>query len=448
MKYRSWGKEEDPVIGFTSSLEDDWHIWNEVVLVMKAHVIELYLSGNISRTDASEILQQLEDFKYDPTEKAEDVHEALESYLISKLGERGGLIGLGRSRNDHVATALRLKFREMLLGLLEEMNVTREVLLKQAEKYGETLYPEYTHFQPAQPSSFSHYLLYVEEEIASRWRQIASLFHNINRSPLGSGAIVGTNVKIDREREANMLGFEGLIENTLSATSSRADLLSAIAEIAVLMSSLSRIAEDLILMSSLFIDILSIPDSHVSTSSLMPHKRNAVTLEILRAKSGGVIGKLVSLLTIYKGLPSGYNLDLQEMNSYYWESLKDARESIHILGDVIKGISMKKPEKSMTDLMLSTDEAERRSLQGKPYRSSYFEVAKEIREGSFKTDITFSQSLRMKQVLGSPNPEINSKSISRAKERLQYDLKNLEEVKKHIMEGVFSMRAIEDDLVQ
>lgn len=163
----------------------------------------------------------------------------------------------------------------------------------------------------------------------------------INRSPLGAGAIVGTNLKIDRLKEAEMLGFDDLAYNTLFATGSRSDLISPVLEVANMMSSLSRIAEDLILLSSNIVDVIDLPDSHVSTSSLMPHKRNAVTMETLRAKAGTVIGEALSLLAIYKGIPSGYDLDLQEMNAHYWNVMEESTSSLKVFKSAILGLKVK-----------------------------------------------------------------------------------------------------------
>ncbi|MEM4001808.1 MAG: argininosuccinate lyase, partial [Saccharolobus sp.] len=313
MLYRKWGSEKDEVVNYTSSIDSDKEIIEEVKLTMKAHVISLYLSGYIKKEAAKKMLAALNEFK-EISQGYEDVHEALEDFLLKNVGEEAGWIGLGRSRNDHVATALRLKLRNKLIELLTEINSLRKTLLDKAREHITTIFPSYTHLQLAQPTTFAHYLTYIEEELASRWEIIFSTLKLVNKSPLGSGAIVGTNVKIDREKEAELLGFDDIVYNTLSATSSRADIITTISELTVLMVVLSRIAEDLIFFSSN--KLVKLPDSHVSTSSLMPQKRNPVTMEILRAKAAESIGILTSLLSIYKGLPTGYNLDLQEMNKY------------------------------------------------------------------------------------------------------------------------------------
>lgn len=441
MLYRKWGSKEDEVIKYTSSIESDKEILDEVKLVMKAHVIELYLQNIISKKDCSEILSAINSFTSIPT-GYEDVHEALEDHIIKTAGEAGEWIGYGRSRNDHVATALRLKVRKELLDLLEKINNLRDLLLKKAEEYKETLFPSFTHLQYAQPTTFAHYLLYIEEELSSRWTIIFEALKNVNKSPLGSGAVVGTNVKIDRERESELLGFDTMIVNTISATSSRADLISAVMEVTNLMLVLSRIAEDMVIYSTL--GLVKLPDNHVSTSSLMPQKRNPVTMEILRAKVGETIGYLNSLISIYKSLPSGYNLDLQEMNKYYWQSIKNAKDAVDVLYSLFSGIQVN--NKDLDPSMLATDEAENLSMKGVTYRKAYYEVANKVRAGTFIPSINFYDSIKMKNVRGSPNPEILLKDLKFAKDRLNQDRTKLDNYNQNILHKISQLEAIENDL--
>lgn len=445
MLYRKWGTEKDPVVWYTSSSKEDVKILEQVKLVMKAHIIELFLSGHITRDDCKKLLQGINSFG-GIGENYEDVHEALEDHLLKYAGELGGVVGLGRSRNDHVATALRLKMRDEIISLLEELLELRASLISRAENEVNTLFPSFTHFQPAQPTSLGHYLLYIEEEISRRWETIFSSLRVVNRSPLGSGAIVGTSVDLNRDREASLLGFEGVIVNTISATSSRADLISACMEVGVLMLTLGRVAEDLILLSSKFVNVLLLPDDHVSTSSLMPQKRNAVTMEILRAKASGVLGGLMALSSIYGSIPSGYNLDLQEMNEYYWDILEDAENGVRVLHDILMKLKVMNPKLDVETL--STDEAELKAKEGLSYRTAYFQVAKVVREGKFSPSITFQESLAKKVVRGSPSPVRMRESILEAKNRLEVHGKQLGEYKNSVLKGLGELRSIEDDILQ
>ncbi len=445
MLYRKWGSKDDAVIKYTSSLDSDRAIVEQVKQVMEAHVVELYLDGVISKKAARNILLAIKDFK-EIGEGYEDVHEALEDHIIKKVGEEGGWVGIGRSRNDHVATALRLKMREELIDLLEGLLELRKVILSKAKEYKDTVFPSFTHLQPAQPTTFGHYLLYVEEELSSRWQFIFKALELLNRSPLGAGAIVGTNVKLNREREAEMLGFDGVVTNTISAASSRADLISAVAEITVLMTSLSRIAEDMVFLSSSFVGYVKLPDSQVSTSSLMPQKRNAVTMEVLRAKGGECAGILTSLLAIYKGLPSGYDLDLQEMNQYYWKCTSIAKASVEVLKDLFQGVQV--TVKGIDNSTLATDEAETLALRGKPYRQAYFEVKEMVLRGEFTTKITPEESVRLKAVTGSPNPQILERDLESALTRLEGDSRKLEDYENLIVSRMGQLRVVEDDIMQ
>ncbi|PVU78067.1 argininosuccinate lyase [Sulfolobus islandicus] len=442
MLYRKWGSEKDEVVNYTSSIDSDKEIMEEVKLTMKAHIISLYLSGYIKKETTKKILAALNEFK-EISQGYEDVHEALEDFLLKNVGEEAGWIGLGRSRNDHVATALRLKLRNKLIELLTEINSLRKTLLDKAKEHITTIFPSYTHLQLAQPTTFAHYLTYIEEELASRWEIIFFTLKLVNRSPLGSGAIVGTNVKIDREKEAELLGFDDIVYNTLSATSSRADIITTISELTVLIVVLSRIAEDLIFFSSN--KLLKLPDSHVSTSSLMPQKRNPVTMEILRAKASESIGILTSLLSIYKGLPTGYNLDLQEMNKYYWLAVNYTISSIRVLESLFSQIQVNKV--NIDESSLATDDAELLSINKKvPYRSAYFEIAKKVREGSYKSTLKIEDSINMKAVIGSPNFDLITNLIKSRETKLEEDEKEIEAYKLKIISKVGELQVIENGI--
>ncbi|QGA54613.1 argininosuccinate lyase [Sulfolobus sp. E5-1-F] len=442
MLYRKWGSEKDEVVSYTSSIDSDKEIIEEVKLTMKAHVISLYLSGYIKKETAKKILAVLNEFK-EIGQGYEDVHEALEDFVLKNVGEEAGWIGLGRSRNDHVATALRLKLRDKLIELLTEINSLRKTLLDKAREHITTIFPSYTHLQLAQPTTFAHYLTYIEEELASRWEIIFSMLKQVNRSPLGSGAIVGTNVKINREKEAELLGFDDIVYNTLSATSSRADIIATIAELTVLMVVLSRIAEDLIFFSSN--KLIKLPDSHVSTSSLMPQKRNPVTMEILRAKAAETIGILTSLLSIYKGLPTGYNLDLQEMNKYYWIPINYTISSVRILGSLFSQIQINKI--NIDESSLATDDAELLSINKRiPYRSAYFEIAKKVRDGSYKSTLKIEDSINMKAVIGSPNFDLITSLIKSRETKLEENEKEIEMYKLKIISKVGELKVIENEI--
>ncbi|MFP3260181.1 MAG: argininosuccinate lyase [Sulfolobus sp.] len=446
MLYRKWGSEKDFVVSYTSSAEDDKTIIEEVKLVMKAHVIELYLSGYINEIIAKKILQAINSFR-EYNGSYEDVHEAIEDYVIKVAGEDGGWVGLGRSRNDHVASALRLKMREYLIDVLESLYSLRKSILNKASKSTNIVIPAFTHFQPAQPTSLAHYLLYLEEELNTMWLIIFNSLKLVNRSPLGSGAVVGTNVKLDRKREAELLGFDTIITNTISATSSRVDLINAVYSLMLLTLILSRFAEDMVLLSSSFIGLLKLPDTHVSTSSLMPQKRNAVTMEVLRTKIAECFGHFSSLIVMYKSLPSGYNLDLQEMNRHYWACIPHIISSLSVVRDLIENLQVNE-NYTIDNSITATDAAEDLSLTGIPYRKAYMEVASKIRAGTFVGGISPKASLEKKSVLGSPNPDIISKEIKSKDEQLESQYNEFKEYVNSIISKLGELKVIEDDVLQ
>ncbi|MEM1860372.1 MAG: lyase family protein, partial [Metallosphaera sp.] len=241
-------------------------------------------------------------------------------------------------------------------------------------------------------------------------------------------------------------GFREVLVNTISATSSRADLISAVMEVVNLMLALSRVVEDMILLSSKFVGILELPDTHVSTSSLMPQKRNAVTMEVLRARVSRVLGYLTSITSTYKSLPSGYNLDLQEINPLFWEIIDETRTGVEVLHDLLSKVKVN--EFKMDKEVLSTDEAEILAEKGMRYRDAYFAVAKAVREGKFSPTITPEQSIHRKAVKGSPNPERVREGISLARERLNGDENLLREYKNWTLKGEGELRLMENDILQ
>ncbi|MDW8022095.1 MAG: argininosuccinate lyase [Nitrososphaerota archaeon] len=346
--YRSrLGKEMDEeAVSYLSSLRDDEEILLEDIEGTQAHVIMLYEQGIISRDEARQILRALEELKGEAAEGKielrggfEDIHELIESYIISRVGrEVGGKVHSGRSRNDQVALDIRLRVRRYLLEIWREALSLGRALLSRAEEEKEAMIIHYTHLQHAQVGYISHYLLAHLDHLLRDLERLEACYHRVNKSPLGACAIAGSTLPLNRNRVAELLGFDGLVENSVDAVSSRDFALEAVAVAAIMMTNLSRVAEDLIIWSSSEFGYVELPDELASPSSVMPHKKNPCILELLRAKSGKIIGLLTSLLTIMKGTPTGYNRDLQEAKTLIWEALKEARDSAKILTKVVQGI--------------------------------------------------------------------------------------------------------------
>ncbi len=440
MRYREplLGPSKPEIVRYTSSIEDDRLIVCEVLEVLEAHVEELKEINAIPADSAERILSEIRDLMRDPSElfsyNVEDVHEAIEVHLEKKLGVEAGYMALGRSRNDHVAAALRLKVARLLFKEGLELLKMRRILLAKALKYKETPMVLYTHTQPAQVSTVAHYLLYVDELIATYLELLPAILGLTLRSPLGSGPVAGVATPVDRWRLASKLFGGAIIYNTLYATSSRDFALLALAFNASLLASLSRVVEDLILFSTPQIDYFTVPEDHLATSSIMPHKRNPVTLEITRARVAEVIASFVAVAVIIKGITSGYNLDLQEANKYTIESLIKAVEALKILNDLLDRLDVK-VENLIRDLRLYpvmlADIAELIALKtGKPFREVHRELASIVRrsrsvedvyravEESYKISLDYEGIIR-RSVVGSSNPDDINKYVEKAYESIR-----------------------------
>ena len=349
--YRSrLDKMDEEALSYLSSLAEDREILIDDIEGSEAHVIMLCEQGIIPRRDARLILEALEELKERAARgelklegRFEDVHELIEAKLIEKLGtEVGGKLHTGRSRNDQVALDIRLRTRKLLLELWEEALKLGEALLSKAEEELETLAIHYTHLQQAQLGYLSHYLISHLDHLLRDIERIRECYRRTNKSPLGACAVAGSTLPLDRLRVAELLGFDGIVENSIDAVSSRDFALEAISTAAILMTNLSRLAEDLIIWSSSEFDYVELPDSLASPSSVMPHKKNPCILELLRARAGRVIGVLTASLAMLKGIPTGYDRDLQEGKPLIWEALKLASSSLRILAKVVSRLKIKR----------------------------------------------------------------------------------------------------------
>ncbi len=434
---------------YISSISDDHWIARATILVVKAHVAHLAEKGFIPQDSARRILQALLEIEKNPSQVLqsgyEDVHEALEALLAEKICEDAFWVNLGKSRNDQVSAALRIKAREELFALLYDLLSLRKILASLAKKHSSTLMPGFTHFQPAQPTTLGHVLLGYEEELASHWRILFTILKEVvNRSPMGSAAFSSTTVPIDRARVAKLLGFTGLALNSMYATSSRDFLLLALGALSSLMVSMSRIAEDMVLWSSPLVGYVKPPPGHAGVSSIMPHKANPATMEILRARSGEAIGHFTAAACIVKALPSGYNLDLQEASRHLWAVLKEARRGAAVLKDFLANAEFN--EKKMREdaeryPITSSDEAERRSLAGIPFRKAYFEVAAEVKAGK-KPPITPDEALRMRSNRGSPNPREVERCADEALVRIGMDEAELNGYYQVVLDGLRELESL------
>ena len=434
------GDTEQKILDFISSIDIDRYLVREAVDVMKVHVKHLVSINVVSDEVSSKVLNALESASEEEllSVKAEDIFEAIEAYLKEKVGEEFGWISIGRSRNDHIAAVLRIVARKYLVMIINEILDLRVLLLHKASDNLYTLFPSFTHMQPAQISTAAHYLTYIEEELSFYTKLLLNTLELVNKSPLGAAAVTSTVVSIKREELSSHLNFSGLIENSLLATGSRDFMLIISSILTSLSVFLSRIAEDMIFFS--FSGLIDAPKEHMATSSLMPHKKNLVTMELIRAWGGRAIGLLTSILAVEKGTPSGYNLDLQEMNYSFISLLIRFVDVLSVFKDFISKVKFKQTE--CTGALILTDLAEFLSLELRiPYREVHMRIASGIREmddPSLDEVLSFlKQEFNLNEKImsiisnplkllkrkgdGSPNPDAVRKYIEEATDKINED---------------------------
>jgi argininosuccinate lyase len=320
----------EDVAKFTSSIKDDAKLAKAVVAINKAHVTMLTEQKIIKKSDGAKLLQALAKYssvKLDAS--VEDVHMAIEEAVLKEAGEAvGGNLHIAKSRNDQVATAIRMELRNELLSLMRAVSHVQDHLAEVAEENLDTVILEYTHLQPAQPVTFAHYLLSHYAALERDLQRIQSAYSRVNVCPLGAGALATTSFPINRDRTAELLGFDGLAENSIDAVGSRDFITETLSVLTLIAVNLSRFAEDLIIWSSPDFGVVELPDEFTSTSSIMPQKKNAEVLEVIRARASHVLGDFVASTAAVKSLPSTYNLDFQEITPKLWASIENVHASL------------------------------------------------------------------------------------------------------------------------
>ncbi len=372
-------------LDFSSSLSHDAKIFYYDILVDIAHVLGLLRCGHIGKEEAKEIIKALfvvRDAGYDSLPKEyEDVHEAIEAE-VTKRTPAGKKMHTARSRNDEVATCLRMFARDKLLSLAFSLLELRRILIDIAENNVDTIMPGFTHLQYAQPTVLAHHVLAYHDMIERDFERALNAFKRVNLSPLGSAAFASTSFKLDREYTAGLLGFDGVVENSCDAVASRDFLIESIFVSASTMLSLSRMAEEIILWCSEF-GFVELPDEYASSSSIMPQKKNPDIAELIRAKAGRVLGNLAGVMSIYKAMPFTYNRDFQEMNPIMFESLEIADISAILMARMLEKIKFKRDvmlEKALKGFAHATELADLITKKGVPFRDAHRIVGRLIAE--------------------------------------------------------------------
>jgi len=368
-----------PARSFLSSLADDERIFAADLAVDRAHVVMLAEQEIVDRETAGEILAALDEVEragHGALPDGEDVHEAIESAVIERVGPDGGKMHTARSRNDEVAACIRYRLRADVLDLLEAVVGAREQLLDVARAERETVMPGYTHLQPAQPTTVAHWALSYEQALRRDAARLVDAYERINQNPLGSAAFAGTPFDVDRERTAELLGFDSVAENSMDASATRDFLVETTSAVATLATTLSGLAEDVVVMASK--GHVDLHDDYASTSSIMPQKKNPDTLELVRGRTGDAVAGLNGLLTNLKGQPRAYNRDLQRAGRHAWDAIDSVTESVEVAAGAVATADWPAEtlEAAATDgFATATGVADLLAMAGVPFRTAHEVVA-------------------------------------------------------------------------
>jgi argininosuccinate lyase len=377
------------VAQFTESISFDWRLWRQDILGSMAHATMLRRIGVLTKTELSAILKGLDGIageiaagKFRWKSGLEDVHMNIEAEL-TRRAPAGAKLHTGRSRNDQVALDMRLWVRDELVALTHEIRNLQKSLVGFGEKNSDVLIPGYTHLQRAQPVSFAHHLLAYAEMFERDHQRLEDCFVRVNVCPLGSGALAGSTLPLNRELVAKLLGFmDGkgkpkLSQNSMDAVSDRDFAVEFCAAAALIAVHLSRLSEDLILWASSEFNFIKIADAYTTGSSLMPQKKNPDVSELARGKSARVIGNLVALLTLLKGLPMTYNRDLQEDKERLFDTADTVRATVRLMAAMLRNIKVNRAacHAAVSDpTLLATDLADYLVRKGMPFRQAHHAV--------------------------------------------------------------------------
>ena len=353
-----------------------------------AHARMLGAAGIIPAEDVDAIVSGLEEigreieagtFEFDPS--LEDVHMNVEARLTERIGPAAGRLHTGRSRNDQVATDLALYLRDAARAARIGLVALRGVLIERSAEHVETVLPGYTHLQRAQPVRLAHHWLAFEQMLSRDAGRFSDLAARISRAPLGSGALAGSTLPLDRDHTAKALGFDGPSSNSMDSVASRDAALEFLAAAAISMIHLSRLAEELVLWSSAEFGFVELADAYSTGSSLMPQKKNPDVPELVRGKSGRVIGNLVALLTIMKGLPLTYNRDLQEDKEPIFDSAQTLGDCLEVMAGALATLrvdSERMRAAAEDPMLLATDLAEGLVREAVPFREAHEVVGRVV----------------------------------------------------------------------
>lgn len=389
------GRFQEPtdkfVEAFTASVSFDQRLYRHDIQGSVAHARMLQSVGVLTEAEClsivkglQEILAEIEAGSFEWRQDLEDVHMNIESRLTSRIGDAGKRLHTGRSRNDQVATDIRLYLRDAVDRLMLQLRQLMEGLINLAELEADTIMPGFTHLQTAQPITLGHHLLAWFEMLMRDLERFIDLRRRINRMPLGAAALAGTSYPIDRALTASLLGFEAVCENSLDAVSDRDFAIEFAAASSLVMMHLSRFSEELVLWSSAQFGFVDLPDRFCTGSSIMPQKKNPDVPELVRGKTGRVYGHLMSLLTLMKSQPLAYNKDNQEDKEPIFDTIDTLAGCLRAFADMIPHLKPQRQRMRQAALQgyaTATDLADYLVRKNIPFRDAHEIVGKAVRYG-------------------------------------------------------------------
>jgi len=434
---------------FTHSIDIDKRIFEADIWNTTAHNLMLAKQGIIEKSISREIIKNLKNaliefnkgnFKF--FEEFEDVHMNIENYVISNGGEKCGSMHIARSRNDQVVTDTRILTREITLDTMENLlNLSNSMI--DLAKRSNVIIPGYTHFQQAMPTLASHWVLAYIDAFLRDFERLNDSYKRTNLCPLGSAAFVGTSFNIDRSFTANLLGFDGLIENSLDGIASRDFIAEILSCLAILSSTLSRLSEELILFDSYEFGLIEISSEWTTGSSIMPQKKNPDIAELARGKTGKIYGDLINILVLLKSIPYSYNRDMQEDKFPLFDASDEINSVLKILMKMSKGIKFKEQEqinKKFSYEIVATDMANLLVIKGIPFRKAYNLVKNAINKGDLSeinkitqneiSDINVENCIKSRKSTGSASYSEVKRMIDDRKKKIEKFYKLIEEKRK------------------
>jgi len=440
------------VEAFTASVDFDKRLYRYDIQGSIAHATMLAKADILTTAERDEIIAgleaicaQIERGEFQWSVSLEDVHMNVESALTQRIGDAGKKLHTGRSRNDQVATDIRLYMRDEIKTICTEIQRLQQALLTMAEQEADTVMPGFTHLQTAQPVTFGHHMMAWFEMLQRDRERLMDCNKRVNIMPLGAAALAGTTYPIDRHYTAELLGFERPAENSLDAVSDRDFAIEFSAAASLVMMHLSRFSEELVIWSSAQFGFIELSDSFCTGSSIMPQKKNPDVPELVRGKTGRIFGHLMSLLTLMKGQPLAYNKDNQEDKEPLFDTIDNLKGCLKVFADMIPAISCRHDNMraaAMQGFATATDLADYLVCKGTPFRDAHEVVGKAVAfcieknkdlsactlkelqqfSGNIEQDVfdvlTLEGSVAARNHIGGTAPEQVRQAINRARQKI------------------------------